>query len=86
MNMIMATPSERQKIWDRRMAIWDYNTSIHSAKAEGLNEGLQQGKILQTISMYHELSDFDNTRICQEIMTKFNLTREEADKYMAMQE
>lgn len=43
MSMIMSTPSERQKIWDRRMAIWDYNTSIAGAKAEGYNAGHEEG-------------------------------------------
>ena len=43
MSMIMATPSERDLIWDRRMAIWDYNSSISGAKKAGWEEGMKIG-------------------------------------------
>ena len=43
MSMIMATPSERDLIWDRRMAIWDYNSSLSGAKKAGREEGRKEG-------------------------------------------
>ena len=44
MSMIMATPSERQLIWDRRMAIWDYNSSMSGARKAGREEGRKVGR------------------------------------------
>ncbi len=44
MSMIMATPSERDLIWDRRMAIWDYNSSLSGAKKAGREEGRKEGR------------------------------------------
>ncbi len=44
MSMIMATPSERDLIWDRRMAIWDYNSSLSGAKKAGREEGRKEGE------------------------------------------
>ena len=44
MSMIMATPSERQLIWDRRMAIWDYNSSMSGARKAGREEGKKVGR------------------------------------------
>ncbi len=43
MRVIMGTPTERQLLWDRKMAIWDYNDSIAGAKAYGMEEGRKIG-------------------------------------------
>lgn len=44
MRMIMGTPSERQLLWDRRMAEIDRRSMIAEAIAEGKEEGKAQGK------------------------------------------
>ena len=44
MEVIMATPSQRQKIWERKLALMDYNTEIYSAREEGKAEGRAEGK------------------------------------------
>ena len=44
MEVIMATPSQRQKIWERKLALMDYNTEIYSAREEGKAEGRAEGR------------------------------------------
>ena len=44
MEVIMATPSQRQKIWERKLALMDYNTEIYSAREEGKAEGKAEGR------------------------------------------
>lgn len=45
MAMIMSNPTERQLLWERKMAMMDYNTEIISARMTGLEEGREEGKI-----------------------------------------
>ena len=43
MEPIMKEPSQRQLLWERKLALMDYNTEIRSARQEGRQEGLQEG-------------------------------------------
>ena len=43
MESIMANPDQRQLIWDRHLALMDYNSELISARQEGLEEGLEKG-------------------------------------------
>ena len=52
MRVIMGTPSERQKIWDRNMAIWDQNDYIEGAKEEGFAEGRAEGEKNMALNLY----------------------------------
>ena len=52
---------------------------------QGLQQGLQQGQIIQAIKMYRELVHFNDSQIISAIMSKFNLSREEAEKYVSAQ-
>ena len=40
MELIMKEPSQRQLLWERKLALMDYNTEIRSARQEGLQEGI----------------------------------------------
>ena len=53
--------------------------------AKGHKEGLQEGRIIQAITMYRELVHFNDSQIISAIMLKFNLSREEAEKYVSAQ-
>ena len=53
--------------------------------AKGHKEGLQEGRIIQAITMYRELVHFNDSQIISAIMSKFNLSREEAEKYVSAQ-
>ena len=66
MSLIMATPSERQMIWDRKMAIIDYNYSIAGAMAEGRKEGRKEGenRLMMLISRLSEQNRFDDIKRC----------------------
>ena len=44
MEPIMKEPSQRQLLWERKLALMDYNTEIRSARQEGWQEGLQEGR------------------------------------------
>ncbi len=53
-------------------------------RAEGLKEGEQKGRvegIKKLIEVLSEL-DFNNEQICEKIQKKFNITKEEADKFV----
>ena len=52
MRVIMGTPSERQKIWDRKMAIWDQKDYIEGAKEEGFAEGRAEGEKNMALNLY----------------------------------
>ena len=39
MAMIMMNPTERQLLWDRKLALMDYNTEMISARMTGMEEG-----------------------------------------------
>ncbi len=54
--------------------------------AKGRKEGLQQGQILQAISMYRELVHYNDEQIISAVMSKFKLSKAEAEKYLAMQD
>ena len=61
------------------------NEMIAKGHKEGLEQGLQQGQIIQAIKMYRELVHFNDSQIISAIMSKFNLSREEAEKYVSAQ-
>ena len=52
-------------------------------RAEGIKEGLRKGEILQTIKLYRQLLNSDDEQIKAVIMKDFNISEEEAAKYMA---
>ena len=43
MELIMKEPSQRQLLWERKLALMDYNTEMRSAREEGRQEGRQEG-------------------------------------------
>ena len=43
MESIMANPDQRQLIWDRHLALMDYNSELISARQEGREEGWEEG-------------------------------------------
>ena len=43
MELIMTNPSQRQLLWERKLALMDYNTEMRSAREEGRQEGRQEG-------------------------------------------
>ena len=51
-------------------------------RAEGIKEGLRKGEILQTIKLYRQLLHSDDEQIKAVIMKDFNISEEEAEKYM----
>lgn len=42
MAMIMMNPTERQLLWDRKLALMDYNTEMISARMTGMEEGMKK--------------------------------------------
>ena len=60
MSVIMSTPSEKQLIWDRRMAIWDYNNSMSGARKAGIKEG--ESRLNSLISKLLEENRIDDIR------------------------
>ena len=55
MEVIMATPSQRQKIWERKLALMDYNTEIYSAREEGKAEGRAEGRDEEKIRIAEQM-------------------------------
>ena len=55
MEVIMATPSQRQKIWERKLALMDYNTEIYSAREEGRAEGRVEGRDEEKIRIAEQM-------------------------------
>ena len=47
METIMSDPVQRQIVWDRHLALMDYNSGLIGAKEEGFDEGRREG-ILET--------------------------------------
>lgn len=45
MAMIMMNPTERQLLWDRQLALMDYNTEMISARMTGIEKGMKKGRI-----------------------------------------
>ena len=43
MEMILSNPSERDRIWERKMAIMDYNTGLIGAELRGEERGMKLG-------------------------------------------
>ena len=51
METIMSDPVQRQIVWDRHLALMDYNSGLIGAKEEGFDEGRREGRkegILET--------------------------------------
>ncbi len=83
MEVIMSTPTERQLLLDRRKAEIDRRTLISEAKTLGRAEGRAEGQIIQAIKMYRVLVHYDDGQIINAIMADFNLSRNDAEKYLS---
>ena len=46
MELIMKHPTESQLIWDRQMALWDYESQLDSAERRGEARGQAKGEDL----------------------------------------
>ena len=51
-------------------------------RAEGREEGLKEGQILQTVKLYRSLLHSDDEQIKNVIMRDFDLSEAEADEYL----
>ena len=51
-------------------------------REEGREEGMREGRVLQTISIYREELHFDDEEIQNRIQTRFQLSKEEAERYI----
>ena len=45
MELIMKEPSQRQLLWERKLALMDYNTEMRSAREEGRQEGIASANL-----------------------------------------
>jgi flagellar biosynthesis/type III secretory pathway protein FliH len=63
MEAIMSSPEQRRIIWDRRKALLDERTLLAEAKAEGIAEGLEKGRVEGI-----EISEMDSIRNLMEAM------------------
>ena len=45
MEMILANPTQRQLLWERKLALMDYNTEIMDARNTGRMEGRAEGRL-----------------------------------------
>ena len=50
---------------------------------EGLEEGREEGRILQAVKMYRVLAHYNDKQILDAVMKDFNLSEQDAEKYMA---
>ena len=55
---------------------------IQQGHQQGLQQGIERGKITQAVSMYRELVHYNDEQITAALMSKFGLTKEEAEKYL----
>ena len=51
---------------------------IEDARAEGVEEGLEKGKIEMAINIFREDMHLSNEEIIEKLIVKFGITREEA--------
>ena len=66
-------------LFDQEYATEQYGKS---QRAEGEIEGIIKGEIIGTIKLYHEEMNMTPTEITQKIMSRFNLKKNEAEKYV----
>ncbi len=60
---------------------YDEAAAMELFKEEGRKEGREEGKILGAVETCKDLG-MDNNSIVQRLMTKFSLTRTEAESYV----
>ena len=66
----------------RFMTYWALQAAFMDERREGREEGMREGRILQTISIYREELHLDDNEIQDRIQSRFQLSEEEAGRYI----
>lgn len=64
------------------MTYWALQAAFMDERREGREEGMREGRILQTISIYREELHLDDNEIQDRIQSRFQLSEEEAGRYI----
>lgn len=66
----------------RFMTYWALQAAFMDERREDREEGMREGRVLQTISIYREEMHLDDEEIQKRIQTRLQLSEEEAEKYI----
>ena len=58
------------------------NMRDNEIRAEGRDEGRKEGMVFQAVKMYRDLTSLSDSQIMEKIMSDFQLSREQAEKYL----
>ena len=65
----------------RREYMW-LNMRDNEIRAEGRDEGRKKGMVFQAVKMYRDLTSLSDSQIMEKIISDFQLSREQAEKYL----
>ena len=76
---------QREEIPNIMFGIFDKEYQLNLMLEEERQEGWKEGRIMQAIKMYRILAQYNDTQILNAICNDFNLSAEDAQKYIIME-
>lgn len=72
----------REEIPNIMFGYFDKEYQIELLKEAEREEGREEGRIIEAVEMYRELTDMDDSQIISALIKKFNISAEKAEEYV----